>query len=213
MLLRNPSSLYIYYHCLGWKTKGRGLPGGPVGQNHLTMQGTRVWSLVQEDPTCWSPSRVDGRWWGHTGDPWPQGASRLKVPILSLSYARGSLLWEDRPRRHGAALSWIFIQRMKRLDMLGKLRFCTYHMNPQLGQEKASPLQSPLWFHNSCPVQEGSWQVAKASINRELSQSQLSLLSVSSLDLALCLPVEWRLIPSSWWISHLVKVPIRLSAY
>ena len=27
-------------------------PSGAVGKNHLSMQGTQVQSLVQEDPTC-----------------------------------------------------------------------------------------------------------------------------------------------------------------
>ena len=37
-----------------WYEKGqkRGFPGGAVIRNHLPMQGTRVRSLVREDPTC-----------------------------------------------------------------------------------------------------------------------------------------------------------------
>ena len=33
-------------------SKGRGLPGGPVVGNHLSMQETQVRSLVQDDTTC-----------------------------------------------------------------------------------------------------------------------------------------------------------------
>ena len=40
--------------------------GGPVVKNpHLSMQGTRIWSLVQEDPTCLRATKPAGRnYWG-----------------------------------------------------------------------------------------------------------------------------------------------------
>ena len=47
-------------------------PGSPVVKNpHLSMQGTRIWSLVQEDPTCPGAAKPAGRnSWG------PQDESR-----------------------------------------------------------------------------------------------------------------------------------------
>ena len=46
------------------------VPGGTVDKNHLPMQGTWVWSLVQEDSTFRGATKpVCYSYWAHTLEP------------------------------------------------------------------------------------------------------------------------------------------------
>ena len=171
--------------------------------------GWMPWWHSGEAQQWWGPpSRCLDVWeaWGNPDNPLPCHPSCLNVPILVFEIRPGLVVAKKKDLGDTGLLCLEFLLKEWNVwTCWEKLDFVFFTWIHNWDKRKLHFFNWLLWFHNFCPVQEVSWQVGKASIAREFSESQFLLLSIAFLDPVLCLPIEWRLTLSYLWISHVVK--------